>query len=117
MTGGNYSRCDWYSATVDAPTDALISSFLTHFDATSRELPVAHNGFERAAEIVHGDARVAVVSWGGVNVRPSVVASGAPSQGVMEYLRSILAHTLFLVWTRLLTVFPHQPFRTSPRWC
>ena len=44
---------------------------------------------ERAAEIVHGDARVAVVSWGGVNVRPSVVASGAPSQGVMEYLRSI----------------------------
>ena len=89
MTGGNYSRCDWYSATVDAPTDALISSFLTHFDATSRELPVAHNGFERAAEIVHGDARVAVVSWGGVNVRPSVVASGAPSQGVMEYLRSI----------------------------
>ena len=39
MIVGNYSRCDWYSATVNAPTDELLSCFLTHFDATSRELP------------------------------------------------------------------------------
>lgn len=88
MIGGNCSRCDWYSATVDATPDDLISCFLNHFDATSHDLPIAHNGFTHAVEIAHADARVAVVSWGGVNVRPSVVSSGAASQSIMEYLHS-----------------------------
>lgn len=88
-TEGNYSHCDWYTATVDSPTDALISGLVDHFDAVSRELPVAHNGFKRAFEINHDGNRIAVVSFGGVNVRPSVLASGAPSQAVMNYLRSL----------------------------
>lgn len=91
MTGGNYSRCDWYSATVDAPTDGLLSGFVDHFDASLRET-VAHNGFKRAVEVVHGESRIAVVSWGGVNVRPSVISSGSTSQAVMAYLRSLTCH-------------------------
>ena len=88
MTGDNISRCDWYSATVNAPTDGLISGFLHHFDAVPRET-VAHNSYKRAVEVVRGESRIATVSWGGVNLRPSVVSSGAASQEVMVYLRSL----------------------------
>ena len=88
MTGDNISRCDWYSATVNAPTDGLISGFLHHFDAVPRET-VAHNSYKRAVEVVRGESRIATISWGGVNLRPSVVSSGAASQEVMVYLRSL----------------------------
>lgn len=92
-TGVIDARCDWYSASVDTTAPVLIDCLSEGLDGVVRPA-TPHNGYHVAAEIVSGDTRLAVVSWGGVNPRPSVMASGSTAGRVMELLRSRFPHSV-----------------------